>query len=311
MTRIIHADNHLAGVAKAALLLIFVFQTGFAGATDAICPRWASEDLPKLDHSFDYIDSNGHFVGQGPSFETKSHYWQRGVWFEMPFGYRNPWLLPEFARIATNKRLYSEWLGSSGKGFDPKTEQFNPQLISNNGIDGLFAFWMPDGRYVERNRWKTAHFRPCEAGRPTPNQNEYVVVFQIEWPFLPGSKSSKPARRFRNAERDLLEKGRIWSQEASRAEHSLNGPISGKNDYHIYSDDGDLVAMFFCTELWNGKPAPNPTCAGHIWQQSMDLILYLQFPSDQGQRGHEELWREPVSTAISLSSEWKVDDPLR
>jgi hypothetical protein len=86
----------------------------------------------------------------------------------------------------------------------------------------------------------------------------------------------------------------------------LNGPISGSKDYNIYSDDGDLVAMFFCTELWGEEPAPNPTCAGHIWQKSMDLILFLKFPADKGQRGHEELWRRPVSTAISLVSEWRI-----
>jgi hypothetical protein len=95
-------------------------------------------------------------------------------------------------------------------------------------------------------------------------------------------------------------------QDASWAEHSLDGPISGTTRvYSIFKEDEDLVVMFLCS-AYRGDLAPvNPTCDGHVWDRTLNLVLYMRFPSDQGQAGTEERWRQPVEAAIELIQSWE------
>ena len=98
-------------------------------------------------------------------------------------------------------------------------------MIIKGGIDGIFAFWMPSSRYLERDRWISPNLRPSEAGRSRPICDDYVVHFTIDWPFLPDYLESFPGNRFRVAI-DALQKGKkLTVQGWSRAEHSLDVPI--------------------------------------------------------------------------------------
>jgi hypothetical protein len=86
----------------------------------------------------------------------------------------------------------------------------------------------------------------------------------------------------------------------------LSGPISGHKDYDIYSDDGDVFALLRCS-AWLGftqRIARAPSCSGHVWKRSSNVILFLIFPSDRGQFGYEERWREVVDGALLLLQEW-------
>ncbi len=290
-----------------AFFLVSVFAISSSYAARKTCPPWAAEDREVIDRPFIDIAPDGRRTGDYPSFSKNTYYWKMGVWFEMPLGYRNPWPLEEWANTITNKEDYIAWLsGSIYKGYNPATGAFDPSLIQRSGIDGNFAFWMPSLRWVERNRWFTPQFRPCEAGRPRPTEDNYSVFFGIEWPFIQGSEASQFARPFLNAKKELQETGRLLSQNHKNFEHNLNGPISGLKNYHVYSDDGDLAIKLHCAELWGPtKRAPNPACAGRVWQRSSDLILHIRFPADQGQRENVERWRVPVMQAINLVKSWK------
>ena len=283
-----------------------IFLASASQADEGQCPPWINEDQNIVEKTYRYLRfSDRQPSGVGLELSIPSYFWERGVWFEMPFGYRNPWIHLPHAEEVTDKVKYTQWLGKSTyKGYDTETGQFDAGLITKGGIDGLFAFWMPSLRYVERNRWNVPHYRPCEAGRPRPSDDEYVVTFNIEWPFLPDSESSPPARRFRIAAERLAKGEPLTGQHSPIQEHNLDEEITGTKDYFIYSDDGNLVAQLYCVERRGGKPAPNPGCAGHVWERSSDLILYIRFPADRGQRGSLELWREPVQAAITLAKSW-------
>jgi hypothetical protein len=282
---------------------------GHAYAAEPACPDWAAADKPILEQSYlfrGYVDGEPKIPG--PRLDAPSWYWKQGVWFKMPFGYQNPWPKQSYALAVTDKQRYMATLSTMNyKGFDPKTETYDPELVTGEGIDGQFAFSMPGLRYVERDQWYSPAFRPCEAGRPASSENDYVVRFHIDWPFLPGFEDSYLSRRFRFAAEDLKNTGRVSEQEMKSAEHSRNGPISGSKEYNIYDDDGDLAVMLRCT-AFVGKSAPlNPGCNGWIWQRSSQLSIFLAFPADQGQFGTEKRWIAPVGGAIKLAKDWQAN----
>ncbi len=293
----------------ALLFLLLVLGIEANAGSEPACPPWATHDKPILQHSFTWRTSQDRGyrpIGLGPQLDSTSYYWTRGVWFEVPFGYHNPWAKGEYAYDIIDLERYKATLArSSSKGFDPKTEKFNPDLITRGRLQSGFAFWMPSLRYVERDLWRVAYQRPCEAGRRPPTENEYTVFFTIDWPFLADSGMSSVARRFRIAAERLQTEGKLPSQDRPHIEHSLNGPITGAKSYKIYDDDGDLVAQLRCTPFIGSDMPPNPGCGGHVWRRSKNLILYVRFPADQGQFENDQRWRIPVNAAIQLAEKWR------
>lgn len=284
------------------------FHANQANAVEEDCPAWALPDAPLLENGYQYRSRvTGEPVNPGPPFTEKAYYWTGGVWFEMPLGYRNPW--PVIPSLFTDKDEYRGLLASFSlvTGFDPNTGEFNPALLKRERDElSKFAFWMPSLRYVERDRAPTLT-RPCEAGRPPPTEAEYTVSFSIQWPFLPDSADSPPARRFKLAQERLDNGQPLTGQYFAEPKYNLDRRVSGEQDYFIYRDDGDLAAGFHCTERSGNEPGLQPLCAGYVWQRSKDLILSVSFPIDRGQGGTQELWREPVEAAIGLAEQWKSD----
>ena len=301
-----------------AFLCLFVvgcLQSRGAFARDKECPPFTAEDLPIVESAYKFLSSRKGPIGLWRRLDTPDYYWLKGEWFELPFGYKNPWLSPGIKDPTPpppTRETTIEGLKKSSvyTGYDPETGEYNPDLIKKGSITRQFAFWMPSKRYVERDLMFLPFSRPCEAGRPRPQKEDYVVRFWIEWPFLPGSADSPPARRFRNAlERRAEGKLALW-QDSEHEEHTLNGPISGTKDYHFYSDDGDLFVKLRCSGTSSKRP--NPLCDGHVWKRSSDLIFYIRFTADAGQSGEEELWRAPVNATIDLISQWhkpELDEP--
>ena len=271
------------------------------------CPPETADSLPILlrDPSvYELVPGE-----RGVDFSTPAYYWNMGTWFRMAHGYANPWIGPPNDRLRVDRDRYTEWLAATPlKGFDAATGKFNEALIPQvEKLPAEFAFWMPSLRPVERNRWKVRFYRPCEAGRPRPTWDEYVVAFDIDWPFLPGSEAAYGAGPFRHVA-ELLAMGQPMPLRGMKNyEQSLDGPITGLKDYEIYSDDGVLAVNLNCDAFLPLDLEENPICAGYVWQRSSDLVLFVRFPSDRGQLGQDERWRAPVMAAISLVTSWRLD----
>jgi hypothetical protein len=267
------------------------------------CPDWATPDAPiwqRYGWSKTELDA-----AYAPPFTAMAYFWAHGTWLEFPLGYKNPW--PGLAQswVTTDRKKYITFLAS------PKARRFPPgpieytSSLKRSWAEPHFVFWMPSLRYFERNTLEVPSYRPCEAGRPPPTESEYLVGFRVVWPFLPNSGESEGARVFR-VQAERLAAGRsLTFQDSRRTEHTAIGPISGEQDYKIYADDGDLVVNLRCDAPVSREMGRNPLCAGHVWQRPSNLILFLSFPSDQGQIGLEERWRAPVKAAIDLVSGWR------
>lgn len=274
-----------------------------SGAAGPRCPDWTTEDAPIITGT--YKPSKNKSLGIGSPFAEKTYFWTKGVWFELPFGYRNPWVTKDIASAILDKERYKRFLLTlKSKGFDPETGKYNPELIIQGGAPSSFVFWMPSLRYLERNRLSVPHNRPCEAGRKAPTKNEYVVKFRIDWPFLVDSENSHQVHNFRLAAQRLANDGKLPLQDSERFEHTLNGPITGYKYYNIYYDNKDLVVQFLCSPFIGTDASRNPICHGRVWQRSADLVLYMSFPSDHGQVKNDKRWLEPVNAAISLANKW-------
>jgi hypothetical protein len=272
------------------------------------CPPETAESLPILlrDPSvYEVVPGE-----RGVDFSTPAHYWNRGTWFRMAHGYANPWIGPPNDRLRVDRDRYTEWLAATPlTGFDPATGMFNEALIPQvEKLPPEFAFWMPTLRPVERNRRTVPFYRPCEAGRPRPTWDEYVVAFDIDWPFLPGSEAASGARRFNIASELRMAGKPVQLQGMRNYEHTLDGPISGFKNYEIYSDDNNLAVMLGCDDFLPLDLEENPICAGYVWQRSSNLVLFVRFPSDRGQLGRDERWRAPVMAAISLVTSWRLNE---
>ena len=290
-----------------ALVLLALVLPGLAVARGR-CPPETVEDQPILlrDPSvYELVPGE-----RGVDFSTPAYYWYMGTWFRMAHGFSNPWIGPPNDRVVIDRQRFTEWLAATPyTGFDPATGKFNEALIPPvEMLHDQFAFWMPALRPVERDRWTVPFYRPCEAGRPRPTWDEYVVAFYIDWPFLPGSEAASGARPFTYVA-ELLSIGQpMPSRGLKNFEHSLDGPITGLKDYKIYSDDGVLAVNLNCDDFLPLDLEENPICAGYVWQRSSDLVLFVKFPSDRGQLGQDERWRAPVMAAISLVTSWRLNE---
>lgn len=276
---------------------------------DSSCATYNSPNQPIVDTTGRYLKYSQKYYGKRVPLDTPSYYWQQGQWFQMPLGFQNPWPNDKALPFSTDRVLYEQLLSKRSKntGFDPETKTYNPDLITDKRFGGKrFSFWMPSRRYVERDRRTSVAMRPCEAGRPTPTENEYVVSFQMEWAFQWDENYLSPMQWFNTASKHLKETGRVIGQEFYSEDHSRNGPITGKRRFRIYEDDGDLVVMLRGWPFIGPKAPINPICDGRVWQRSTNLVLYFSIAGDRCQLGNEQRWKKPVHAAIELIKQWRV-----
>jgi hypothetical protein len=78
-------------------------------------------------------------------------------------------------------------------------------------------------------------FRPCEAGKPKPTDENYIVYFEIVRPFLSGSENDISTLVFREPTNKYTEL--LFPSTSSGMEFNKDGLISGSKDYRIDSDD--------------------------------------------------------------------------
>lgn len=297
------------------LALAFVIVSSPAHSDRNTCPEWMNPDNPILENTYRHLSVSGEPREIGGRFDSLYYYWNKGAWFQIHYGFMNPWGAgkpPSGESPSIDSYIDVLARNSSSNGYDPTTGDYNPDLVrrASNRSSVDFAFWMPSKRYVERRMKLGVGIRPCEAGRKQPTRDEYVIKFRIEWPFREGSATSEPARRFRNAEQRLVESSRTLHRYPNRPEQSLAEPVTGEKFYFIHSFSDELAVTLRCSPYRGEQKRPNPLCDGWVWDKQQDLILYLRFPAEKGQDGRLEYWREPVNATIELVESWKIADPI-
>ncbi len=295
-------------VFKIATLILTAVCISAAFTNGALAETRYERDC-RLNHGLDkeIVKGIGPFSdGQVIPFDTPSWYWQQGTWFRVPIGYQNPYVSEEHLPLVFDREKQKQWLAERKDytGFDPETETYDPELVTETFFGAYFVFSMPSGRPVERDRRDVIAMRPCEAGRDNASGGEFAVMFRIQWAFMDGSEDSDFARGFKFSEQLLATRGYLFTQNPGRkrhttTEHNRDGPISGLKPLSIYSNDGRRAVKFKSVSPFIGPNVPvNPQCWGDVWDKPLDLHLYIVLPGDQCQFGTEERWRAPVEKAI-------------
>ncbi len=239
------------------------------------CPDWASEDSPRIERTFQYLTSvTNEPVRPGPRLDVLSPYWYKGVWFEIPYGYFNPWYLdPPIDAADPMEHLARSAKISHFTGFNIATGLYDPSIQTRDLGSKEFSFWHPSRRYVERNTKFEPAPQLCEAGLPRPASNEFIVRFHILWPGLPNSESSDVAQRFRRY-----------------------GTLT-------YTTDSVLSILYH----QNLRCAEGRGCSGWVWLPEEDFAYFLSFPLFDPTVGRRQLMDRMVEDVFILSSSWKVN----
>lgn len=88
--------------------------------------------------------------------------------------------------------------------------------------------------------------------------------------------------------------------------HHVERP-TGRSNFLIYGDDGNVAVNIRCTP-WAGDIAPpNPSCAGYILHREYRLEMYLQFLSSPATTYENEAWRSIVDNTASLALSWTFE----
>ena len=259
---------------------LIIIASPAASFEDRACGTWATVDNPRTERTYRARLPITHEITRiGPRLDELIYYWDKGVLFHLPYGYMNPWQITERTTTRTlEEHLEAISRNSARTGYDASTGHFNPDLLdpgvmeNDIGSPG-FSFWMPSGRYVERNMMWTPTMRPCEPGREPPEDGQYVVRFRILWPGSPNVEQSPQIQYFENARR--------------RAASDTKG---------FYNFDDDFFVRLRC---------PGTLCDGWIWDRDRDYILYIMFPELLRQDNPEFFWRDPTNTAIQLLESWR------
>lgn len=266
----------------AATSFPFSASAQFGGA----CPAWVVPDMPRTENTYrSWSTARNEPRGVGPRLDTMMYYWTRGALFHLPYGYFNQWghlddgedtEFPDLDTYMSNVATHS-----ARNGYDSSTGQYNADLVEDSAFLRLvgprMSFWMPSLRLVERNMTISYDFRPCEPGREPPSEEEYVVMFSIEWPGSPNIEQSRYPARFENIRRR---------------------PTSNPN--YVRRFDDDFSVMLICT--------PGRGCTGEVWDKVRDLIIFIMFPEFLRQANPDDFWKDPVNGAIQLIESWRVDN---
>lgn len=271
-------------------------------AEDQDCPIWATKDAPVLQSKFQgYLTARNEFADLGPRLDAVENLWFTGTWLSVPSGYLSPWSVNSYdVPRSKAERLEVVARNPARTGLNLKTQEFDASLLAKGPESAWFSFWMPSMRYVERNMRLGVNLRPCEAGRPPPSKDDYVVQFTLLWANKSGAQSTLAVQKLLRIEEHLMKTGKVFLQDLASREHTLNGPISGLRNYDIFSSSAELTLDLNCSPFLGSDLSPNPLCHGVVWYKPSGLVVRIRFPSDQGQIGEEELWRNPVGAVSTL-----------
>ena len=129
-----------------------------------------------------------------------------------------------------------------------------------------------------------AAFQPCEAGRPPPREDKYVVQFDILWPGVGDSNSTLHPQGFLNLQAYFNEYGQ---------------PEAGDTTL-FYRFEDDFWSTLSCHL--------GVDCRGKIWEREDYVIIFLKFPQPPAAlSGREDYWRQPVEAAFQLLEIWKLE----
>lgn len=280
-------------------------------AAESVCPYWTDKSLPKFEHAGTYKEYND-ISPNGPRLDANSFTWTRGEWFEFPLGFGGLFLLKydnsgirpkDFPNSRVDKQVYIKLLKLR---FDKDFDSQGDYTDNKWKMEPWFAFWMPELRYLERNFQSKYEFRLCEAGRPKPSIENFLVRFKIEWPFIDGLLDSQVGNKWRI----YLERAKTnhYSSKKNVPAYDVpqGGPIDGKKSYEFYEEHENLVVFMHCTAYVGYKEPLLPTCSGDVWDRSSNLVISILFPADQGYAGNEKKWIKPVKAAVKLAKKWHV-----
>ena len=243
------------------------------------CPAWITPDMPRVENTFrSWSTARNQPVGVGPRLDAIAHYWTRGVWFQVPYGYFNQWSISERVRVLTlDETIAAISKNAYNTGYDASTGRFNPDLLTREDVlSPDISFWMPSQRYVERNMITGFGFRPCEPGREPPTEEEYVVRFRIKWPGTPNIEQSPQLQRFENARRRQI-----------------------TNQSFFYRFDDDFYISLICS--------PERSCGGDVWDKERGLIIRISFPEFLRQANPDDFWKAPANGAFQLIESWRLE----
>lgn len=263
----------------ASLLLIFISSIA-ASAAIACEPSWATADLTKTDRTFEQWSANENArLGLGRRLDEEIYYWHRGTWFTLPTGYINPWRqhrsdsVPALSEYIENLGQYSQWTG-----YNPATGSFSASLLQKNELNSpTFSFWTPSLRYVEQDMEVYRNYRPCEAGRRVPSQEEYVVQFRLLWVDISTASNSTTFSRF-----------------VSESHSSV------QNSDLLLIDDGAVYLELRCTA--------NRSCSGWYWDKTKDIAIFVRIPEELRQSDPIEFWKTPIAGAVILVDDWRLKE---
>jgi len=251
------------------LLLLSVFSTvpGRTANAEAACPEWIREDQPRKTQ-FHYLRA----------FDTPVLINHLGTLYRLPAAYMNTWPTPKGLDIlADTKRVDVT-----------ETRRFN------------FAFWMPSGRYVERDRWSVPWRRPCEAGRPPPRPDEFVVEAALTRLSVHSELGPvTPSVKFSNRVTKSIGGVKAYTREPIYYLVRYTHLTSPKHDIvYRHVPETEPQVFFACTsKAW---AAPNPSCRGDVYFANAGHVLFVVFPVDAVM-----YWRDIVSVARTLVDGWR------
>ncbi len=172
------------------------------------------------------------------------------------------------------------------------------QVYKQKGID--FAFWMPTKRFVERSVITTPNYRPCEAGRPRPTKEDFVVkAFYEAIGRNADDQLSTPARKFAN-------RMRHWRYDF-REEHGLlrfwleayDVDKEESASYRHLDGTQPQIMMTCATAL---SKLSNPGCGADVYFAERNLYFRLWFAADAVGE-----WRGAAEAAVELLDIWRED----
>lgn len=202
---------------------------------------------------------------------------QDGVEFLIPAGYLNPWT-------------------------ERPPDQIQPGMTDIKTSTINFAFWMPSGRFPERNPFWIASYSPCESGRSTPKENEFIVRGFITMPMLDTLSSyTRPSESALRYEHQLSQSGDRYSLSPLEEAYGLKRYaviVKGKPYYRYQQlNDSNPEIIIDCSHYWTRYP--NPNCKAWVFYSSKNLGFGIHFP-----KRSLPSWLEIANTARDLIMKW-------
>ncbi|WP_148043621.1 hypothetical protein [Paracoccus methylarcula] len=240
------------------------------------------------------------------------YHWQHGVWFAYPLVYHNPKPLEEFIPTLLDKEALSKTLldNQERTGF-AEDGKYDPSVITKYNVGGVFAFKLDDLSPVEHN----VFFYADITDDPDDPNDADLVKMEILWA---GGQAPKPGIDITRRFGIYLEKrglapplgqghlvGQSTSQELPPAGYKILPRNHSGEDYSIYEQADNFVAILRCLVEYGSEPAPQPLCHGQIHETTSDTYLYVRFPESVVY--FRNSWLGVAQATFSLVNSWRAE----